>query len=179
MKSTGSIFLVRLLLALQPLPAAGMLTDGAPLVTRLGDPVSVPAEIVGHAMYVNVMINDHGPFRFLLDTGCSFNLVSPGVAEAVGAVAGDQDDDYVAARNGLGDTTEVEPVALESIDLGGVRFEDVPAAVSDSFAKLSAIEGRRIDGALGFPLFADLFLGLDFPNQRVLLGRQWPVKAPA
>ena len=152
MKSTGSIFLVRLLLALQPLPAAGMLTDGAPLVTRLGDPVSVPAEIVGHAMYVNVMINDHGPFRFLLDTGCSFTLVSPGVAEAVGAVAGDQDDDYVAARNGLGDTTEVEPVALTTgkvadtlLLIGALEIEagNVRAAVHLTIADLHEVDAPR------------------------------------
>jgi hypothetical protein len=55
----------------------------------------------------------------------------------------------------------------------------IPAAVSDSFAELSVIDGRRIDGALGFPLFADLYLGLDFPNQRLLLGRKWPASAPA
>jgi hypothetical protein len=97
----------------------------------------------------------------------------------VGATDSDHDEDSVEARNALGDWTEVQQVALESIELGGVRFEDVPAAVSDSFDGLTAIEGRRIDGALGFPLFSDLFVGLDFPNQRMLLGRQWPAGAPA
>lgn len=173
------VFFASLLIALHPLPSAGMLDESAPLFTRVGEPVSVPAEIVGHAMFVNVMVNGQGPFRVLVDTGCSVTLVSPELAEAVGAVVPDQDEGPVSAWNGLGGATEVQQVALESIDLGGVRFEDVPAAVSDSFERLSAIEGRRIDGALGFPLFSDLFLGLDFPNQRVLLGRQWPVSAPA
>ncbi len=156
-----------------------MLSEAAPLFTRIGDPVSVPAEIVGHAMFVNVMVNGHGPFRVLVDTGCSITLISPELAAAVGAVVPDQIKDFVAAQNGLGDPTNVTPVVIESIELGGVRFEDVPAAVSNSFDRLSTIQGRRIDGALGFPLFSDLYVGLDFPNQRVLLGRQWPAGVPA
>jgi predicted aspartyl protease len=156
-----------------------MLSVPAPLLTRIGDDVSVPAEIVGHEMFVNVMVNGHGPFRVLVDTGCSVTLISPELAAAVGAVVPDQIQDFVAARNGLGDTTNVAPVVIESIELGSVRFENVPAAVSDSFDGLSTIQGRRIDGALGFPLFRDLYVGLDFPNQRVLLGRQWPASAPA
>lgn len=173
------IFLACLFIALHPLPAAGMLSEAAPLFTRIGDPVSVPAEIVGHAMFVNVMVNGHGPFRVLLDTGCSVTLISPKLAEAVGATVADQEDDLIDAQNGLGDPIEVQQVALESIELGGVRFEEVPAAVSDSFEMFSAIEGRRVDGALGFPLFSDLFLGLDFSNQRVLLGSRWPANVPA
>jgi predicted aspartyl protease len=174
-----AILLAWLLILLHAPLVAGSLSMAAPLFTRIGDPVSVPAEIVGHAMFVNVMVNGHGPFRVLVDTGCSVTLVSPELADAVGATDSDRDDDFIAARNGLGDRTEVQQVALESIELGGVRFEDVPAAVSDSFDGLSAIEGRRIDGALGFPLFSDLFVGLDFPNQRMLLGSQWPAGAPA
>ena len=129
-------------------------------------------------MFVNVMVNGHGPFRVLVDTGCSITLVSPELAAAAGAMVADSEEDSVVARNALGDPTEVQEVALESIELGGVRFEDVPAAVSDSFQRLSMIQGRRIDGALGFPLFSALYLGLDFPNQRVLLGSRWPANAP-
>jgi predicted aspartyl protease len=179
MTSPPAILSAWLLILLHAPLVSGSSSISAPLFTRIGDPVSIPAEIVGHAMFVNVMVNGHGPFRFLVDTGCSVTLVSPGLAAAVGALETDQDEDFIAARNGLGDRTDVQQVALESIELGSVRFEDVPAAVSDSFAGLSAIEGRRIDGALGFPLFSDLFVGLDFPNQRMLLGRQWPAGAPA
>jgi predicted aspartyl protease len=155
-----------------------MLSEAAPLFTRIDDPVSIPAEVVGHAMFVNVTVNGRGPFRVLMDTGCSVTLISPELAEAAGVVP-NQMPHYVAARNGLGDRTNVLPVLVEAIELGGVRFEDVPAAVTNSFDRLSAIQGRRIDGALGFPLFEDLFVGLDFPNQRVLLGREWPVSAPS
>jgi hypothetical protein len=91
----------------------------------------------------------------------------------------DEEDDPMFAVNGLGDPTDVQRVLLDSVELGGVRFEGVTAIVSDSFQKLSVIEGGRVDGMLGFPLFADLFLGLDFPNHRLTLTKQWPTTAPA
>lgn len=181
MKSIRAIFLTGLVIACSPLLDAGMLSAGAPCFTRISGPVSVPAEIAGHVMFVNVMVNGRGPFRVMVDTGCSLSVVSPELADAVDAMIPDMDgeEDFLVAENGLGDLTDMQRVLLGSIELGGVRFEGVPAVVSDSFQKLSAIEGRRVDGALGFPLFADLFLGLDFQNQRILLGKQWPANAPA
>jgi predicted aspartyl protease len=178
MKSTRAIVVLWLLIALRPLLVADDQKEGAPLITHAGDTVSVPAEISGHAMFVNVMVNGHGPFRVLVDTGCSITLVSPELAEAVGAMVPEPENDFIEAQNGLGDQTDVQRVVLGAIDLGGVRFEGIQAAVSDTFNELSVIEGRRIDGALGFPLFHDLFLGLDFPNQRLLLGSHWPANVP-
>jgi predicted aspartyl protease len=158
---------------------ASMQSQGAPLITLISYPVSIPAEISDHQMFVDVMVNGRGPFRVMVDTGCSLTLVSPELAEAVDAKFENQDDYSVFARNGLGDATDVQQVTLGTIDLGSVRFEGVTAAVSDSFDKLSLIQGQRVDGALGFPLFANLFLGLDFPNQRLLLSKTWPANVPA
>jgi predicted aspartyl protease len=166
-------------LAIGPFLFAGTLSEGAPYFTHISGPVSIPAEIAGHVMFVNVMVNGHGPFRVMVDTGCSLTVVSPELAEAVDAMVPDQLEDYIAAENGLGNPTDLQRIVLGSIELGGVSFEGVSAVVSDSFDKLSAVEGKRVDGALGFPLFADLFLGLDFPNHRMLLGREWPASAPA
>lgn len=180
MRSKRAIFLALWsLIVCRPLLIAGTSSEGAPSFTRIDGPVSVPAEIAGHVMFVNVMVNGRGPFRVMVDTGCSISVVSKELAEAVGAVIPDQPDDLLVAENGLGNTTDLRRVLLGSIELGGVRFEGVPAMVSDSFDNLSAIEGRRVDGSLGFPLFAELYLGLDFPNQRMLLGRQWPSSVPA
>jgi predicted aspartyl protease len=179
MKSTYLIFLFWFAIALVPLRGTGTFSEGAPSYTRISGPVSVPAEIVGHAMFVKVMVNGHGPFRVMVDTGCSLTVISPDLAEAVGAMVPDQQADSIVAENGLGNLTDLRRVVLGTIELGAARFEGVSAVVSDSFSRLSAIEGGRVDGALGFPLFAHLFLALDFPNQRVLLGSQWPAGVPA
>ena len=181
MNSIRTLFLAWLVVALCPLLMAGSLSVGAPHFTRISGSISVPAEIAGHVMFVKVLVNGHGPFRVIVDTGCSVSVVSPELAEAVGAEIPEPDAlaDPIVALNGLGDPTDLQRIMLESIELGGVRFEGVLAMVSDSFAKLSSIDGRRVDGALGFPLFAHLFLGLDYPNQRVLLGPSWPTGVPA
>jgi predicted aspartyl protease len=181
MKLMRAIFLAWIAIVLGSLLAAGASSEGAPSLTRISGPVSVPAEIDGHMMFVNVKVNGCGPFRVMVDTGCSISVVSPELAEAVGAVTPDPDeeDGSIVAVNGLGDPTDMKRVLLGSVELGSVRFEGVRAVVSDSFAKLSSIDGRRVDGALGFPLFADLFLGLDYPNQRLLLSSQWPANVPA
>lgn len=179
MKTTRLLCLACLAAALHPLLLAGTTSEGTPFSTLVGDPVSIPAEISDHVIFVNAMVNGHGPFRVMVDTGCSVTMVSPELAEAAGATASDPEDSAVVAQDALGNSTEVQRVVVESIDLGGVRFEGVLAAVSNSFDKFSAMHGRRIDGALGFPLFQDLYLGLDFPNHRVLLGKQWPADLPA
>lgn len=179
MKPVRLLGLASLLIALHPFLVASTQSEAAPLITRMSGSVSVPAEISGHQMFVNILVNGRGPFRVMVDTGCSLTLVSPELAEAVNATVPDADEDFAIAQNGLGDPTDVQQVTLGTIELGSVCFEGVTAAVSDSFDKLSTIQGRRVDGALGFPLFADLFLALDFPNQRVLLSKKWPVNVPA
>lgn len=180
MKTLWSILLACFFIAFEPLPVAGSLSAGAPCFTRINGPVSVPAEISGHAMFVKVRVNGHGPFCVLVDTGCSISVVSPELAKAVDAIVPDMDgeEESSIAENGLGNPTDIQRVLLGAVELGSVRFEGVPAVVSDSFDRMSSIAGQRVDGALGFPLFAELFLGLDFPNQRLLLDTRWPADAP-
>ncbi len=179
MKTTRLLCLAWLLAPFHLLLAANTTSEAAPFSTHVGDPVSVPAEIADHVIFVNVMVNGHGPFRVMVDTGCSVTLVSPELAEAVGATDSDPEEGLVVAQNALGNPTDVQRVVLGSIDLGGVHFEGVLAAISDTFDEFSAVHGRRVDGALGFPLFHDLYFGLDFPNHRILLGNQWPANVPA
>jgi len=74
----------------------------------------------------------------------------------------------VPVRGADGDMTELPATSLRRLELGPARFEDVPALVYDC-APLSAHLGVRIDGVLGFPLFRDTLLTLDYPGSRVLL----------
>jgi predicted aspartyl protease len=155
-----------------------VISEFAPLFTRISTPVSVPAEMSNHAMYVNVMVNGRGPYRMFVDTGCSVTVISPELAAAVGAISATPDANPVVAINALGDSTDIHPVLLKSIDVGGVAFEGVTACVANTFDRLSQIDGRRVDGMLGFPLFSDLYLALDFPNKRILLSNTWPEDVP-
>jgi hypothetical protein len=72
----------------------------------------------------------------------------------------------------IGGGSELLPaVTLRKIQLGSARFEDVPSLTYDC-ADLSAQLGVRIDGILGFPLFRNTVLTLDYPHERIVL-RSW------
>jgi predicted aspartyl protease len=157
--------------------SAEILKETAPVFTRFVRPAAVPAETVGHFLFVPVTINGKGPFHVFIDTGCSYTLISPELAEAVAAKAAPTDEKSILAYNALGDPTEMRRALLEAIELGGVRFEGVTVGVT-SLSELSEIYGRRVDGALGFSLFSEVLLGLDYPGKRVLLGRELPKDLP-
>jgi len=174
----GVLGLLPLLVVGAPLRlAAEGMNDSAPLFTRAPQDTVIPAEVSNHVMTVSAMVNGQGPFRMLVDTGCSFSMISPEVADAVEARGVTGEDEDVAAVNGLGDVVTTPRVVLESITLGAIRFEGVIAGVVPLELQ-SRIEGKTLDGILGYTLFSELFVGLDFKNQRLHLSEVWPKQLP-
>lgn len=158
--------------------AAGDVRETAPMNTRVARAVAVPADLRNHVLFVNVMVNGQGPFRVFVDTGCSVTIFSPELAAAVKArPAPEDDDDTTTAFNALGNPLEVPRALIDSIELGGVRFEGVIVGILPMNG-LMEIDGRPVDGALGFSLFSDVVLGLDYPGRRLLLGSGWPEQLP-
>jgi hypothetical protein len=64
--------------------------------------------------------------------------------------------------------TELPRGSMRRLELGDARFEDFDILIYDC-APLSAHLGIRIDGVLGFPLFRETLLTLDYPGSRVVL----------
>ena len=157
--------------------AAEIIQETAPLYTRMERAVAVPAELRNHFLFVNVRVNGQGPFRVFVDTGCSFTLFSPDLAVAVKAQPGPDDEDTATAFNALGDPLAVPRALFDSVELGGVRFEGVIAGILP-MTRFTQIDGQRVDGVLGFSLFSEVFLGLDYPGHRLLLGPGWPENLP-
>lgn len=145
-------------------PRPGRTTLDTPLVT-------LPAQNVGNFLLIEARWDRNGPYRFLIDTGSSVTLMSPTLVKrypgsrAAGAP--------IRVRGAEGNITQLAPASLRRIELGGARFEEVPVLVYDPVA-LSAHLGVKIDGVLGFPLFREVLLTLDYPGSRVLLQ---PIKA--
>jgi predicted aspartyl protease len=149
------------------------LHESAPLFTRISQPVVIPAEVTGHGIFVSVMINGQGPFHMLVDTGSTCTVISPEVAAAVEARGSDMDEGDVQAVNSFGNFAALPRVLLESITIGGVLFEGVVAVVVPLEIQ-SKIDSRELDGLLGYTLFSDLFLALDYPNKKLILSNDWP-----
>src|ERR1700678_804560 len=167
------------LVALAGLCAAGCLsfhrTAPRPGLTYVGSkPVTLPARLLGNVLVVETKWDKFGPYRFVIDTGSSVTLVSPELAARYSAgELPPANEPRVRVRSVEGGSQLLSAVTLKKIQLGSARFEDVPSLVYDC-ADLSAQMGERIDGVLGFPLFRNTVLTLDYPHERIVLSSRIP-----
>ncbi|MCC6414773.1 MAG: aspartyl protease family protein [Opitutaceae bacterium] len=141
-----------------------------PARTKLAAPLVVlPAETYGHVLIVTAAWDKHGPYHFLVDTGSSLTLVSPELAQRY------RDENALPAsappvrvRSANGETVTLPTTVITRLKLGDAQFERVPVGVFDC-GTLSAHYGIKIDGVLGFSLFRDTRLTLDYPQSRLIL----------
>jgi hypothetical protein len=141
-------------------PQPGRTTLGSPLVI-------LSAQSIGNYLLVEAKWDRFGPYHFLVDTGSSVTLVTPALARRypgrhVPSSA------VTPVRGADGRITELPRGTLRRLELGDARFEDIDVLIYDC-APLTAHLGVRIDGVLGFPLFRDVLLTLDYPGSRVIL----------
>jgi hypothetical protein len=171
-------------LALALVALAGLFSPGClslhrgapkPGLTYIGSkPVTLPARLLGNVLVVETKWDKFGPYHFIVDTGSSVTLVSPELAERYSSgelPPADEPRVRVQAPGGGSELLGAETLA--KLQLGSVRFEDVPCLIYDC-TDLSAQMGIRIDGVLGFPLFRKTVLTLDYSHQRVVLRDRIP-----
>jgi len=144
----------------RPPPQPGRTTLRAPLVV-------LPAQTLGNYLIVEAKWDRAGPYHFLVDTASSVTLVTPALARRYAAKdAPPPDAPHIRVKSAEGEFAELPATTLRQIDFGDLRFDDVPALIYDC-APLSAHLGIKIDGVLGFPLFRETLLCLDYPHSRV------------
>jgi hypothetical protein len=148
-----------------------------PGLTYVGSkPVTLPCRLLGNILIVETGWDKNGPYHFVIDTGSTVTLVSPELARRYGAPDEPPPDvPRVRVRSAQGGTRLLDAVTLSRIQLGRARFEYVPALVFDC-ADLSALFGMHIDGVLGFPLFRDAVLTLDYPHSQIVIRSDIPRK---
>jgi len=100
---------------------------------------------------VEVMINGHGPYRFGIETGARFLVLSSEVAAGARLVS-------------RGNQSDIVEYHADSIAIGGAVIGDVTLATLPRMP-------RGVDGLLGLPAFADLSLTLDYARRVVRLTR--------
>ncbi len=147
-------------------PRPGRTTLGSPLVV-------VSAQTLDNYLIVEARWDRNGPYHFLVDTGSSVTLVTPALAKrypstnaTIAATAANAP--RVRVRSADGGIAELLPATLRRLELGDAHFDEVPVLIYDC-AALSAHLGVKIDGVLGFPLFRETLLTLDYPRSRVVL----------
>ena len=123
---------------------------------------ATPIELIHDKPYVEVMVNGRGPYRFLIDTGTGTQaLISPELVRELGMPA--VGHAKLSDPSGQGEHRS-EIVWIESLKIGGVEFEEVQAVEHGLFR-----EEQNCQGVLGFPLFEDYLLTLDYPGRRMIL----------
>jgi Aspartyl protease len=135
-----------------PEDLSGALADPEPLFaapTRL--------DRIGRVM-TQVMVNGKGPFRFVIDTGASRSTLAPHLARALNLKASVGRN---VMLNGVTGAAEVPTVAVDSLEIGALRFDkqDLPVI-------FTSIMGNA-DGILGVAGFQDQRIDVDFKRDRV------------
>lgn len=138
--------------------------DRAPATTRVvPQPVRLPARVLSNFFLVEARQEDGKTYRFMIDTGSSVTLVSPALGEVLKRKERKGTPPRtMPVRGANGRQVELPAIILRHFQLGEAHFERVPAIVYD-FSDLSAHLGLAIDGVVGFPLFRDTLLTLDYP----------------
>jgi predicted aspartyl protease len=121
---------------------------------------SIPLDITHGKPFVMVLVNGKGPFRFVVDTGTGGEaFITSELAEQLGLpVTGRVHLNDPSGRGGQ----KVPMVFIQSLRVAGVEFTGVKAAVHN----LTGGDGY-CQGLLGFPLFRDYLLTLDYPNHQM------------
>jgi predicted aspartyl protease len=135
-----------------PEDLSGALADPDPLFaapTRL--------DRIGRVM-THVKINGKGPFRFVIDTGASRSTLAPHLAKALNL---QQAVGRNVMLNGVTGVAEVPTVAVDSIEIGALKFVDQNLPVI-----FTSIMGNA-DGILGVAGFHDQRIDVDFKRDRV------------
>jgi len=119
----------------------------------------------GHII-IDVKVNGHGPFPFLLDTGASgdgridTSLVTLLSLKKVGERIND---------DGTGLNVQVHDVVeVDSVEFGGVAFRNLSFMAGD-YSRRSYPTPRPIYGLLALELFSDLLLTIDYPEKSIRL----------
>lgn len=125
------------------------------------DRVVVRTPLRGPAL--DVTINGHGPFPFGLDTGASGDVwVTRALVDKLKLPTIDRM--RVADGSGV-NSRDVETVRIDSLQVGDVAFERVRAPILGDGPKQDG--DAEAYGTLGFELFRDYLLTLDYPQNQL------------
>lgn len=160
------ILRIALIISLTWLSLLGTANAQRKVVAQRKFAIDLPMQFRGSMPVVEVMVNGKGPFLFAIDTGAQGEaradsslvqrLQLPKVNEAVA--------DDGSGRN----TRKIDIIQFESLAVGSLKFRNIQAPTRDYNTVPSNL---KIDGILGFDLFSNHLLTLDYPNKRVRIER--------
>ncbi|MFN0136392.1 MAG: aspartyl protease family protein [Phycisphaerae bacterium] len=137
---------------------------------------SLPADKVemrfirwGDAILVeDVMVNGKGPYRFLLDTGAEgAGRVDTTLVDAL-KLPGAGTSDSVGP---LGQERQMNRYRLDTLSIGKLAFTGLVMSGRDYNAEFKSPGLRPIHGILGFHLFSEYLLTIDYPARKITIAK--------
>lgn len=130
-----------------------------------GDATSttVPFELLGGHIHLHVMLDGHGPFTFVCDTGGQ-NILTPEVAKTLGvAVEG------ALQGRGVGEkSADVGFAKVKQLTLGAATLDNQVFAVFD-LSELAGVGGTPFDGIVGYEVFKRFVVRVDYETSKLTL----------
>lgn len=152
-------------------------SDGSSLEIKLPAPretllpsggIEVPMMRFQNLPYIEAMINNQGPYRFVVDTGAPLLCVNASVANELklpSPAAGIAGGAGVRLKSPGGAGLSATPCVVDSLKIGDAEFRAVQALASDSPFL------NDFDGVLGLAVFQDCLLTFDYPAGKLRLTR--------
>jgi hypothetical protein len=121
---------------------------------------TVPFELVDNRIFVNVMLEGRGPFRFILDTGAG-SAVSVETAKKVGAKLGNE----VEGRGAGESVVKAWETSVAETRIGGLVLKAQDYRVFD-FSDMRHVFGSQVfDGIIGLPVFTQAVVRVDYARR--------------
>ncbi len=129
------------------------------VTARGGD---APLELVDQHLYVQTMIQGHGPYRLLVDTGSQMTVLATDTARELGLTGwGDR-----VRLHGVGEKSKrVAETVVGPLEVGGAMVSRVDVLVA-------GIRGQtNVDGILGCSFFKEFRVVVDYPRAHITFVR--------
>lgn len=135
--------------------------------------VVIPADFIDGWMMVDAIINGHGPFRLIVDTGADFGALSPAAA----AAAGLEVTQTAGVKDIAGITHEYGFAFSESTQIGPLAVKNLAFIISDNLDSMAAaLDEKGLVGILGIDALDHATIDIDYPNSILRLSTQ-PITA--
>jgi hypothetical protein len=125
---------------------------------------TVPVDLVDNHVYLSVMLNGKGPYRFIYDTGGA-NIVDPAVAQEIGATGRGS-----IQGGGVGSATEsVSFAKVNSLQIGAATVRNQVFGIAPTRMGFGISGGQPVDGLIGFEVLSRFITTFDYANDAVVL----------
>ncbi len=148
----------------------GLNTQATPVEVEVAeDSQAVDIQLARSLPLVPVMIDGHGPYWMLLDTGSDETVLDDDVAEEIGIKLVDR---YAIVSSG-GHTRKMNTPqgTVGRIEIGETVFRDFDVVAHD-LSDLSRTLRHRLDGIVGVKVLAQAVVTIDYPARTVRFERQ-------